>query len=206
MTEESPETPSTGSYRRLTPAEWEQVVVLWESGSVTLQDLSDRFGITKAALHDGLKKRGAVKGSRAKEFARHTEESLKTEAQRRAESIKSFRGEYQKYGDFIMKAAVIELKNLLEETPRSPETKRRIFTCIKYVAEIYNIVRDNKFHLHDLYNVQEEVDDLPEIAVTQYSNEEIEAIKSRFDVPLLTEEDDIMASAMAALEDMEAGT
>lgn len=194
------------SYRRLTPAEWEQVVVLWEAGSVTLQDLVDRFGITKSALHEGLKSRKAVKGRRAGEFAKHTEESLKSEAQRRSETIKNFRGEYHTYGDFIMKATVKELQELLKKprAERSKEENTRVFTSLKYSAEIFNIIRDNKYHLHDLYNETEEDEALPEIGVSAYTEEEIETIKRRFDVPLIEEDDDILESARATLAEMEA--
>lgn len=203
MAEEESTSPSEGaSYRKLTPAEWEQVVVLWESGSVTLKDLQTRFGISTVSLHQGLNKRGAVKGKRAKEFARTTEEALKSDAQRRAEEIRGFKQSYQKYGDFIMQATVKELNDLLKG-PRSPEVNRRIFTSLKYSAEIFATMRDQKFHLYDLYNVNDEDGQLPDIAVVQYSDEELEAIKRRFEVPLLEDDDSLLDEARAALERME---
>lgn len=203
MTEEVPE--ETASHKKLPLAEWEQVVVLWESGSVTLSDLSDRFGISKASLHEGLKKRGAVKGARAKEFAKSTEDALKSDASRKAESIKQFKGEFNTFGDFIMKATIKELQALLAESPRTAETKRRIFTCLKYSSEIYATIRDQKYHLYDLYDQKDQEGQLPEIAVVQYTEEEIEAIKRRFDtVPLLDETDTILEEARAAIERMEA--
>jgi len=206
MTEPSP-TPTTGTpHRKLTPAEWEQVVVLWEAGTVTLQDLSDRFGISKPALHEGLKKRESIKGSRSKEFAKHTEESLKSEAHRRAENIKDFRGNFHKYGDFIMKATMKELSDLMSEVPRTMETKRRIFTCLKYSAEIFAICNREKHILFELDKDRDEAGDLPEIGVVQYTPDEIEKIKTRFDVPdALFESDDVLAEALAIVEGMEAG-
>jgi hypothetical protein len=203
MSEEESESPS--SKKKLPLAEWAQVVVLWESGSVTLSDLSDRFGISKGALHDGLKKRGSVKGSRAAEFATTTEDHLKSEASRKMEMVKTFRGEFHTYGDFIMKSTIKELQELLRESPRSAETKRRIFTSLKYSAEIYATIRDQKFHLFDLYNEKEEDGQLPEITVVQYTEDEIDAIKRRFDtVPLMDDDDTILEEARAALESMEA--
>jgi hypothetical protein len=202
LSESSPTTGST--HRKLSLAEWEQVVVLWESGSVTLQDLSDRFGISKPALHEGLKKRGSVKGSRAKEFARHTEDALKSDAQRNAEAIKGFKSDYHKMGDFIMRATIKELQELLKETPRSAETKRRIFTCLKYSSEIFATIRDQKYHLHGLYDQTEQEVDLPEIAVVQYDESEMEAIRTRFDkVPLMDDDDTILEEARAALDGMD---
>lgn len=202
---EAASTTDTSSSKRLTPAEWEQVVVLWESGAVTLQDLEDRFGISKPSLSEGLKKRGAVKARRAKEFAKQTEESLKSDAQRKAEEIKKFRGQYQKYGDYIMTSAILELQALRSKprSERSREDNARIFTAIKYVAEIYAHVRDNKFHLYDLYNEQDQDDDLPDIGVTEYTPDEIEAINNRFEVPLLQQDDAILTEAQQVLSEME---
>jgi hypothetical protein len=207
MAETDTAAPTEPAYRKLTPAEWEQVVVLWESGTVTLQDLSDRFGITKPALHEGLKKKGAVKGARSKEFAKVAEDSLKTEALRRMEAIKDFRGNFQKYGDFIMSATMKELSELMKESPRSRETQRRIFTCLKYSAEIYAIVNREKHILFELDKDRNEDGDLPEITVVQYDPEEIEKIKSRFDVPAITlfEEDAPMSDALSEIEELARG-
>src|SRR4051812_21461934 len=57
----------TGKF--LTPAQWAEIVALWELGEVTLDELSSRFEISPGGISKGLKKRGATKGSRAKEIA-----------------------------------------------------------------------------------------------------------------------------------------
>lgn len=179
--------------------------MLWESGSVTLQDLSDRFGISRVSLSEGLKKRKSVKGSRAGEFAKTAEDALKSETARKMEDIKNFRKEYHTYGNFLMKMTIKELNELLAEKPRTLETKRRIFTALKVATDIYAKVRDQKFHLYDLYNEREEDEVIPEIAVVQYSQEELEKIRSsREPVLLLDEDEDILAEARAALETMDA--
>lgn len=200
-------TEDTATHRKLPPAEWEQVVVLWESGTVTLQDLSDKFGISKASLHEGLKKRGAVKGRRSKEFAEVAADSLKSEAQRRIEQVRDFRKNYHKYGDFIMQATMKELSELMKETPRTRETSRRIFTCLKYSAEIFSICNREKHVLFELDKDRAEDGDLPEISVVQYDPEEIEQIKRRFDVPAISlfEDDGLPSDALSIVEELETG-
>lgn len=196
---------TTATHRKLTPAEWEQVVVLWEAGTVTLSDLESKFGISKAALHEGLKKRKAIKGSRAKEFATHTEEALKTDAARRGDTIKKFREDYDKYGDAIFRMMLKELSLLQSERDSSAEVKRNMMRNLKYGAEILKIVRDERFHLLDLYNQTDADEDLPDIAVVQYDDDEIEAIKRRFDkdtVPLLDDDDELLIASRAALDGM----
>lgn len=206
MTEtEEPEAPETLTHRKLSLADWEQVVVLWEAGTVTLSDLSERFGISKAALHEGLKKRRAVKGRRAREFGEAAADSLKSEAQRRIEQIKDFRKNYHKYGDFIMQATMKELSELMKESPRTRETQRRIFTCLKYSAEIFAICNKEKHILFELDKDRAEDGDLPEISVVQYDPEEIEQIKRRFDTsPIsLFDDEDIASEALSIVEELE---
>jgi hypothetical protein len=197
--------PTTAPSKRLNPQEWEQIVVLWEAGAVTLRELSDRFGIASPSLHEGLKKRGAVKGSRAKEFARQTEDMLKTEAARKAEEIRAFKQKFGTIGDYIMNSAVVELQ-ALRAKPRAERTREenaRIFTAIKYTAEVYGNVRDQKYHLYGLYNEADQGDELPEIAVTEYTPDEIIAIRDRTEIPLLDEGDPIIEGAIETLEGLE---
>lgn len=165
------------SHKKLTPLEWEEAVALWKSGSVTLVDLSARFGISKNALSDGFKKRGARKGEKAAEYAKKTEDSLKSEVALRAEEIKQFRKKYQGFGDFIMTLTMVELKRMAEERPRTPETQKRYMSSLKMGSDIYAKIRDQKFHLYDLYNVAEEDEDLPELAVATYTDEQLAAIR-----------------------------
>ena len=189
------------TYRKLTPLEWEEIVTLWESGSVTLDVLVERYEASRTALHDGLKKRGAVKGSKAKEYAKRTEDSLKSDATIRAEEVKDFRKKYHGFGDFIMTMTMVELNRLQKESPRTPETQRKIMAHLKMSADIYAKIRDQKFHLYDLYNEREEEADIPEIAVAQYSEEMLEALRKSQEKEEPTEEE-LLAEAEAALAEL----
>jgi DNA-binding transcriptional regulator GbsR (MarR family) len=53
----------------MTEAEWAEAGALWELGEVTLGELSTRFGISRQGMSQGLKKRGVVKNSKARELA-----------------------------------------------------------------------------------------------------------------------------------------
>jgi hypothetical protein len=196
---------TTAPKKHLTPQEWEQIVILWESGTVTQQDLSDRFGISKPAISEGLNRRGASKGRRSKEFAKVTEDALKGEALRIAQEIGDFKKKYHTYGDFIMQSAIIELQ-ALRAKPRAERTKEenaRVFSAIKYTAEVYANVRDNKFHLYDLYNDNDQEGELPDIGVTEYSAEELEAIQNKTEITLMDESDPLVENAIEELSKME---
>lgn len=54
--------------RRLTQAEWQQIVDLYEQGHGPMTRIAERFGVSRQAISAGLKKRGAVKDCRLDEF------------------------------------------------------------------------------------------------------------------------------------------
>jgi transposase-like protein len=53
--------------RRLSPDQWASIVDLYELGQKNQRQLAELFGVSATAIHKGLKKRGAVKGSRVQE-------------------------------------------------------------------------------------------------------------------------------------------
>lgn len=190
------------TYRKLTPLEWEEVTTLWESGSVTLDDLVVKFGVSRTALYDGLKRRGSVKGIRAKEYAKRTEDALKSDTALRAEEVTKFREKYHGFGDFLMNVTMMEIKRMATESPRTPETQRKMMHHLKMGADIFAKIRDQKFHLYDLYNEREEGEDIPEIAVAQYSPEQLAAIRKSQEREEEPDDEALLAEAASALEDI----
>lgn len=64
----SPHSPAHA--KRLSPAEWFVIVDLYELGDANQRQLAERFGVSSAAIHKGLKKRGATKGCRVEEHTK----------------------------------------------------------------------------------------------------------------------------------------
>lgn len=54
--------------RRLTQAEWQQIVDLHERGHGPMTRIAERFGVSRQAISAGIKKRGALKDCRLDEF------------------------------------------------------------------------------------------------------------------------------------------
>lgn len=199
MTEDENNTKRERRKGQITPAEWEQIVALWELGTVSSQDLADQFGVSKQAILEGLRKRNAIKGRRANEFRQQTEEAVRTESQQKIIEIKQMKSDYQKYADFITRLTMQELQKLAKRDD-SPEKSRMMFAALKTSADIMRTMRDEKYHLYDLHKDNTADKELPEIAVVEYTPEDIEIIKRRFDkVPLFNEDDDIIASTREAL-------
>lgn len=56
-------------YLRLDNRTWAEIEGLWEGGDCSLQDLEDRFGVSRRTLQSHFAKRGSRKGSKASELA-----------------------------------------------------------------------------------------------------------------------------------------
>lgn len=56
-------------YARLTPATWATIEGLWASGSATLPEIAERFGVSARAIQSHMSQRGIGKGSAAEALA-----------------------------------------------------------------------------------------------------------------------------------------
>lgn len=178
--ETSAETREVSKYRRLTISQWEQIVVLWELGKATVEDLSVMFGVSTVSIRKGLKKRGAVKGIRSHEIAASAVEAAKSDAQKNMERIAQMKERFINYTDLIAKLTIKELSDATKGgVPLS--TKRHDLQTLQRAASIISTVRNENYHLLGLYDENTITDELPEVGITEYTADEIEKIQRGFD-------------------------
>jgi len=72
----SNETQLKRKYTRLDPSTWAEVRGLWELGDATLDELSDRYGVSVRALQAHFRKHQRSKGARAAQFAAAVQKEL----------------------------------------------------------------------------------------------------------------------------------
>ncbi len=175
MSEEITETDDKKS-RFLSPAEWEQIVAIYEHGQDTMEGLSKKFGISTVAINRGLKKRGVVKGSKAYVYADAVSEVIRDNASEKAKEVNAFKKNMHTYGDYIMQLSIAELKKI-SEMPDSIDKTKLMQEATKNSANILKTIRDHKYHLYDLYNEKIDDEKIPEIGVAEYTDEEIALIQ-----------------------------
>lgn len=180
--------------RKLTEAEWVEIVELWELGEVKLEDLSERFGISAPAISKGLKKRGAVKGSKAAAkaaavaaavVASEIEEAVDTAAERR-KRVEETKKQHYEWTTMLAKMAMATIA----EAKRAGKPLSAVAGDLKALQSATNIVaraRDERYTILDMHN---EVDEkgLPDLVIRDLTDDEIEDLRSRDDDGLLTPE------------------
>lgn len=94
---------------QLTPAQWAEIVMLWELGEVKADELVARFGISLSGIKKGLQSRGVTRGSRAHEVAARVKETVLaargedslTEEQERQKRIKDTRSQHYDWAKML---------------------------------------------------------------------------------------------------------
>lgn len=170
------ETETSDTPKRLKESEWIVVSHLWEMGDVTLKELSEKFGISEAALSQGLKRRGIKRGSKAHIAHKEVEAKAKEERAKLIEEIYSFKKKFIRYGDFLMTLTINEITDARKEGKKLA-TKKSELEAIYSATKTYKTIRNDMFHLYDLYNPESQPDEELEFNIGVYSEKELEDLK-----------------------------
>lgn len=172
--------PVVRAYRRLTPAQWSQIVALWEFGEATIEDLASAYEVSKTAIKKGLKNRGSIKGCRAHEVGNAVAEQAKTDAAARVEKITKMKEKYLGWSDLLGKLTMKEVGDAVKDGVPLEQKKNNLVALNKAVANISKL-RDENFHLFGLYDDNPDDEELPELIVGEYTAEELDKIRTNFD-------------------------
>lgn len=172
--EKETETTETSS-KRLKDSDWIVVVALWERGEVTLSELSDKFGVSKAALSQGLKRRGAIRGSKAHMGHKKIADKIEEEREKLIEEIYAFKKRYVKHGETLMEMTMEILKD--HKASGTLTMARNEIAAIGEASKIYKTSRDNLYHLYGLYDKDKVEEENYNFNIGVYSDSDIESLR-----------------------------
>jgi hypothetical protein len=162
--------------KRLKESEWIVISSLWEMGEVTLKDLSSKFGISEAALSQGLKRRGIKRGAKAHLANKEVEYKIKEEREKLIEEIFLFKKKFVRYGDFLMTLTMNEITEAKKSGKSIAGTKPEL-DAIFAATKVYKTIRNDMFHLYDLYNPDAQPENNLEFNIGVYSEDELKSLK-----------------------------
>jgi DNA-binding Lrp family transcriptional regulator len=175
--ESTTETPS----KRLRESEWIVVSSLWERGEVTLKELSEKFGISEAALSQGLKRRGVKRGSKAHLAFKEIEAKSKEEREKLVEEIYNFKKKFLRYGDFLMTLTMNQITEAKKGGKTIASAKPEI-EAIFSATKVYKTIRNDMYHLYDLYNPDAQPTDDMDFNIGVYSEKELDELREAQDL------------------------
>jgi hypothetical protein len=166
--------------KRLSEKEWSEIVVLWELGEHSLQDLSERYGITPGAISSGLNRRGAIHGrlavENAQKIAKESQDDFAVLLQR-AKETKDF---HYKSASMIGQLAVKKVQQAEKGDISYAQADDEIKVLLN-ASKVNAEARKERFAVLGLDKDDLVLEDLPELTIQEMSSFEIEQIRAEQD-------------------------
>lgn len=171
--------------RKLTEAQWAQIVDMWERGTHSSAEIRKLFPISRQAMSRGLIRRGAKQGCRAHEVASAIAEKViekVADAASAWEAGKRTRiDEMRLYFDRANKVLSEQSMRMVSEALRAGlpiGAKNADLNALMQVAKILRTTREERFVLNE---VGHDVDPnkLPELPILDLTDERIEEMRQR---------------------------
>jgi AcrR family transcriptional regulator len=178
--------------RRPTPADWAEARNLWELGEMRAQELCERLGVTRSALHQHFAKHKSYFGSRKKDIEAKAEEVVSTFAMKRKQRIEETKTQTYELDSALNAYARKMLSDAIKGTATLSSREKELKALHK-LAVVNTLTRQGRYHVLDADNEIDE-NELPEIRFKDLSKEDIEALRR-------TDDDDDLEDLMKIAED-----
>lgn len=169
--------------RRLTDAQWAEIVEAYELGVKGITELAEEYGVSRQNLSGRFKINGIQKGSRAGELKQAVNQAAKAQAAQAAAQADRFAEKKAEYieetrmqGYAALKQVQIIAAKIVIEAHRAGRAMATIDDDMKALRRYQAILTENvRTRLGDVLNANESVDpdDLPALIVEDLTAEEV---------------------------------
>lgn len=168
--------------KQLSPSEKAEAIALWKAGTVTLDQLSDRFHRDRSTFVRLFNSEDVTKGENREALDRKAEEAVAstavTDAITRSNRIRETKEDHYTFAKFLQKANQNILVKALQEK-RSIGTEIANISAINKIAQTAKIIREERFALLDLNDQSAgEGDELPELVLKMLTDDEIKSMQN----------------------------
>lgn len=195
--------------KRLTPAEWERLKLLWEMGNHTLSKLSEEFGIRADTIQRRLSADSVQKGARAHEIAQESEDAVKDELAAQATEdlrrVHATKNDHYKWAEALAKLVmgeIVEAKN----AKTAIGMRDANITTLGKAAKTLEVLRKERYALLNLDKEDGDPDDIPELLVAEMTEEQIKDLQASMRGVSSSPVDDLDLSALDNSDIVEEGS
>lgn len=171
---------TTAKRIRLTPSQWREIELLWESGEVTLKDLSRRYGKHEDTFTNHFRKHGIKRGARADELRKIAEQAAKEQARDEAsiisERIRKTKESHYKMSEAIGNLVFSEVLNVRKDKSRYREIQQDL-KALFIAMDTLKKVREERWVVLGLDKDAVDEDALPELVMSTMTPEQVEALR-----------------------------
>jgi len=195
---------SKASKKRITPAQWTEANVLWESGESTLSDISKRLDITIPHLSREFKKNGIIKGSNAVDVTQAVEQEILSAAvesvKLRVKRIAETKEQHYVWTDVVTKMLMQSLAKARQENAPLAITEGDA----KAADRVMSVLLKAQSAKWQCLGLDKEdfvgQDELPELPISNFTEEEILTIQNRAEIKSMGV-DDGLGGTLAEIEE-----
>jgi transposase-like protein len=162
--------------KRLSPAEWAEIVVLYERGEASQQELADRFGVSRQAIGSGLRERDIVMGSKLGDVRAEAEDIAAEKRAIRTREAADFKSRYSKYNSLIGNIVMKKISEAEQPGGAGLASVNAQLVTLRTASQIIKRVREENYALMDIAELDTDDDQLPELGVSVYTDNEIDQI------------------------------
>ena len=163
--------------KHLNESEKAEAIALWKAGSTTLDQLAERFDRSRTVFIRLFEAQGVAKGESSAEIARKVTEAVETAAMGDieviAQRVRETKEEHYKIASGITKLAW----SLIVEARQAKKAYSGIsfdLRALKYAADIFKTMRDERFALLGLNEKQSpEDDEIGDLEIREVTQKEI---------------------------------
>lgn len=171
---------STKPSGRLTPSQWREIELLWESGEVTLKDLSEKYGKRIDTFTTHFRKHKIKKGSRVEELRKIAEqmqrEQARTDASVISQRIRDTKEQHYKMADGISRLVFKEVLDVRKRGGQFREIQNDLKSLF-LAMDTLKKCREERWAILGLDKDAIDEESLPELVMTTMTPEQAQALR-----------------------------
>lgn len=164
------------SQNKLSSTDWATIVTLYTRGEKTVRDLAEQFQVSRAAIHEGLNKRGVKKGSKVSDVMKEAEDEAAAAHKARVAAAHSTAERYQKYNELFVQIMVKKIVDSNQSGTLASANAEII--AIKNGMAVLAKARKEAWDMGKIEQMLEQDEELAALNVGEYTEEELDAIKA----------------------------
>lgn len=173
---------------RLTVKQWAEAEALWESGTVTYEDLMNKFGLAQSSFERHFKKKGIVKGAKAAAIKAKVDEKLAVaaidEATIIAARIKETKEQHYTMSANLSKLAYSEILQAKKDGQPVAVAMNNLKALDK-AMDVLAKARTERYAILGLDRPDAiDPDEMPELVISELTAEQIEEMRKRDEADL----------------------
>jgi transposase-like protein len=183
--------------KRLTDAEWAQVKTIWELGTMSLQEIADKYGVARQTLWRRLKDAGIERGSRAHESAQPIEDEAARIAQITAKRVTETRESHYSFAEALSKMVMDAVLRARKEG-RAISSADPDLAALNKAIKGLEVLRKERYAILGLDREDGDPNEEPELLISEMTPEMIQSVQDQ-----LSRTADNMADIDDLLNDIE---